>query len=475
MPPNLEHAGPPSSRSTRAAPRPDLPTPDPILDWMATKRSDGGSSTIISMDELTSSGNWAFSERTGNLGHRSDRFFTVEGLRVPANDIRKETTWQPILVQHDIAILGIIVSYFDGIPRFLLQAKMEPGNVGLIQLSPTVQATSSCYSGAHGSGRSTPYVEYFTDPRRGQTLVDTLQSEQGSWFYGKRNRNVVVQVDDDVPLRDEFRWTTVNEVRAALRQPNVVNMDARSVLACLVSETPNLTGISERVHRDTESAALHSTVKIHSWLTNHKCRHEEPSQLVPLNSIPGLRSDAEKIGPTACATGDFDIVGVRAQAATREVDSWTQPLLSPRDSMLAGLIVRRFRGRLHALIRAEAMPGYRDAVELGPTIRASPFSRTHQAEERAYLDYLLSGSGKVLYDVVQSEEGGRFLHAETRYRVVEADGCLPTQTPSEWLWISLEQLQQLQRHNYVVAVEVRTLLLCLALVPGEYEQQITPL
>lgn len=107
---------------------------------------------------------WSFDPGSGNLGHRSGKFFTVEGLRVTTSTDGRDRQWhQPIIRQPEVGILGILVKEFDGVPHFLMQAKMEPGNRNLLQLSPTVQATRSNYTKAH-RGADVRYVEYFTDP-----------------------------------------------------------------------------------------------------------------------------------------------------------------------------------------------------------------------------------------------------------------------------------------------------------------------
>ena len=58
---------------------------------------------------------------------------------------------------NEIGILGIIkISKIINI----LQAKVEPGNINKIQISPTVQATRSNYSRVHG-GKTIPFLNYF--------------------------------------------------------------------------------------------------------------------------------------------------------------------------------------------------------------------------------------------------------------------------------------------------------------------------
>jgi len=163
---------------------------------------------------------------------RNRRFFSVEGLRV-----RTDRPWvsewaQPIIVQPEIGVLGILVKRFDGVPHCLMQAKMEPGNINGLQMSPTVQATRSNYMKVHG-GAATKYMEYFRPGSRRRVLFDGLQSEQGSWFLHKRNRNIVVETDDDVPLDEDFCWLTLDQIRRLLRLDHMVNMDSRTVLACV--------------------------------------------------------------------------------------------------------------------------------------------------------------------------------------------------------------------------------------------------
>ncbi|WP_347359799.1 NDP-hexose 2,3-dehydratase family protein [Streptomyces sp. 150FB] len=147
------------------------------LDWLAEQRA--GSAFSVDQVPFAQLDGWGFDPGTGNLGHHSGRFFTIEGLRVHLEPAHVEQWTQPIIVQREIGILGILVKEFDGVLHCLMQAKMEPGNSNLVQLSPTVQATRSNYSGVH-KGRAIPYLDYFRAPRRSTVLADSLQSEQGS-------------------------------------------------------------------------------------------------------------------------------------------------------------------------------------------------------------------------------------------------------------------------------------------------------
>lgn len=249
--------------------------------WWAERRQAGGFSVErIPFDALDS---WEFDPLTGNLGHASGRFFTVEGLQVRDGGNGGAEIWsQPVINQPEIGILGILVKEFDGVLHCLMQAKMEPGNANTIQLSPTVQATRSNYMKVH-RGAGTRYLEHFTGPHRGQVLVDVLQSEQGAWFWRKRNRNMVVLATGDVPLHENFCWLSMAQIRELTMVDNLVNMDARTVLSCMPfmlpdeAETPSGDAFHDALVRSYQyqaakesRSALETAGGILSWFTEAK-------------------------------------------------------------------------------------------------------------------------------------------------------------------------------------------------------------
>ena len=395
---------------------------------------------------------WSFDSDSGDLVHASGRFFAVRGLHVQTNYGHVPEWWQPILDQPERAILGILVKEIDGVLHFLMQAKMEPGNVNTVQISPTVQATPSNYLRAH-NGDAARYVEYFVERGRARVLVDVLQSEQGSWFRGKQNRNMVMEVTDDVEHHDDFIWLTLGQIHALLETPNVVNMDSRTVLSCLPLA-------SEHTHGEGDERALSSSLEISSWLTERKASYELTTRLVPLRSVVGWTRSRDEISHS---TGRyFEIVGVEVHATNREARNWCQPLLAPHGSGLAAFVVRRIGGVLHVLARADLRPGYRDVVELGPTVQCTPENFVDTPERRPeFLDLVLSDDVVVRYDVVQSEEGGRFRRAVTRHLIVEVDEHAALSTTLDYMWVTLAQLEGLIRSSYLVNIEARSLFTCL--------------
>ncbi|MEV0000360.1 NDP-hexose 2,3-dehydratase family protein [Streptomyces sp. NPDC050848] len=390
---------------------------------------------------------WSFAPDTGNLVHRSGRFFTVEGLRVTRDEGPFREWQQPIIKQPEVGILGILAKEFDGVLHFLMQAKMEPGNRNLLQLSPTVQATRSNYTKAH-QGADVKYIDHFIRPSgRRRVLADALQSEHGSWFYQKSNRNMIVETDEDIPVDEDFIWLTLGQIGELLHADNVVNMDARTVLACAP------------VAYD-EPGALRSDTELLSWFTAERARHQVTAERIPLRDVAEW-----KRGDMAIEHGGggyFQVVAVSVAADNREVTGWTQPLFEPVGLGVTAFLTRRVDGVPHVLAHARVEGGFLDTVELGPTVQYTPDNYAHLAGSGwpPYLEAVLAADpSRVRYEAVHSEEGGRFLNAESRYLFVDADEeTAATDPPPGYHWVTPGQLTSLVRHGHYVNVQARTLL-----------------
>jgi oxidase EvaA len=391
---------------------------------------------------------WSFEERTGNIVHHSGQFFTVEGLHVAVGPERTREWYQPIIKQPEVGILGILVKEFDGVLHCLMQAKMEPGNPNLLQLSPTVQATRSNYTRVH-RGSPVRYLDYFVEPGRARVLADVLQSEHGAWFYRKSNRNMIVETDEDVHVDDDFCWLTFGQITQLLAKDNVVNMDSRTVLSCAPTE---------QEHR---SGALHSDMELLSWFTAERSRHDVYPERVGLAGLPGwVRTD---MAIEHAAGRYFRVVGVSVEASNREVTRWSQPLIEPVARGIAAFVARRIGGVPHVLVHARVESGFVDTVELAPTVQCIPANYRAGDERPPFLDLVLaSAPGQVRYSAVHSEEGGRFLNAESRYMIVETGpDDVPLDAPQGYFWVTAGQLTSLVRHGHYLNVQARTLLACL--------------
>ena len=440
-----------------------------VADWLAAvRRRHAFRVDRIPFSELD---RWSFHPDTGNLIHHSGKFFTVEGLRVASEAGPRAGWYQPIIKQPEVGILGILVKEIGGVLHCLMQAKMEPGNPNLLQLSPTVQATRSNYTRVH-EGAPVRYLDYFLQPGRGRIVADVLQSEHGSWFHRKNNRNMIVEVDEDVEPHGDFCWLTLGQIGELLHQDNVINMDARTVLACApigpaqsgpVQSGPSPDSFRTALARSRHGTALHSDIELLSWLTAERARQRIQAERVPLAGLPGWVRDTHAIGRPDGRF--FQVVALSVQAGSREVSRWTQPMIEPRGLGVNAFVARRIDGVLHVLAAARAEAGFLGSVELSPTVQCVPGNHDDlPAEDRpGFLDLVLSADpSTVRYAAVHSEEGGRFLNAESRYLVLEPEPQhAPLDPPPGFCWVTLGQLTSLVGHNNYVNVQARSLLACL--------------
>ena len=183
---------------------------------------------LVPFESMT---DWYMDEEQGSIRHCSGKFFSIDGIRIETNWGVKSFWEQPIINQPEIGYLGLIAKKINNVLYFLVQAKVEPGNINCVQISPTLQATKSNYTKVH-KGKEPLYLKYFTQIGvLSRVMIDQLQSEQGARFLHKRNRNIIVEVKEDIPVYDDFCWLTLGQIKRLMQQDNIVNMDLRTVVS----------------------------------------------------------------------------------------------------------------------------------------------------------------------------------------------------------------------------------------------------
>jgi oxidase EvaA len=424
---------------------------------------------------------WYEEEGTGNIRHRSGKFFSIEGLHVSTNWGAVSEWCQPIINQPEIGILGIIAKEIDGVLYFLMQAKIEPGNAVPVQLSPTLQATRSNYQQAH-KGKRPLYLDYFLDRQSNSVLVDQLQSEQGARFWRKRNRNIIVLVNDDVPVGDDFCWLTLAQIKSLLAHDNMINMDTRTVVSGLpFGDYQSEVSDFSSVHFDGNSfgrGMLESTLShdgsvaslddILSWFSHTKSQYDLHATRIPLCNASGW--DRTDYGWHHETDKFFRVVLAQVEISNREVRRWTQPLLQPVQQGLIAFITKRIHGRYHFLVQAKVECGDLDVLELAPTVQCLTGNyRDTKKGSLPFLEYVLAArQSQIRYSALLSEEGGRFFCEQNRNLVVEADDAFEESLPANYHWMTLRQLNFFLKFNNYLNIQARSLLSTIRFI-GENE------
>lgn len=449
-------------------------TTDQILAWMKQQNDE----VVSNIKQIPISELKGWSYRDDGIRHDSGKFFSIDGIRIRTN-YRNTPEWdQPIINQPEIGFLGFIVKKFNGVLHFLMQAKIEPGNLNVVQLSPTLQATRSNYTRVHG-GKSPHYLEYFNGEKDVTVLVDQLQSEQGARFLHKRNRNIIVEIDEDEELevKNGFLWASLGQIKELLRYPNVVNMDSRTVISCikfgsysehslkLLDAVKKMNGI----HSNKPDSFLYSVLSgdnhlhelqdIIQWITSLKFKYELDVKLIGISEINHWVYDGNTIRHEDGKY--FDVMGCRVEIGNREVVSWDQPMVRSAQEGLMGFIVKKIDGIYHFLVQAKLESGNFDIVEMAPTVQCLTGNYRKGKNEYTipYLEQVLNAPKEnIWYSSYQSEEGGRFFQEQNLNIIVEVGDEFPVVVEENYCWLTLNQMLQFVTYNNYLNIAARSLL-----------------
>ncbi len=449
-------------------------TTDQILGWMKSQNEE----VVSNIKQIPISELRGWSYRDDRIRHNSGKFFSIDGIHIRTN-YRNTPEWdQPIINQPEIGFLGFIVKKFNGVLHFLLQAKIEPGNLNIVQLSPTLQATRSNYTRVHG-GKAPTYLEYFNGEKDVLILVDQLQSEQGARFLHKRNRNIIVEVgeDEELEVKEGYIWASLGQIKELLRYPNVVNMDSRTVISCinfgsysehslrLLDAVKRMNGI----HSSKPDSFLYSVLSgdnhlnelqdIIQWITSLKFKYELDVTPIGISEMKNWIYDGNTIHHESGKY--FDVMGCRVEIGNREVVSWDQPMVRSAQEGLMGFIVKKINGIYHFLVQAKLESGNFDIVEMAPTVQCLTGNYRKGKNEYTipYLEQILNApKDKIWYSSYQSEEGGRFFQEQNLNIIVEVGEEFPIEVEENYCWLTLNQMLSFVTYNNYLNIAARSLL-----------------
>lgn len=422
-----------------------------ILDWIAGRNSNV--SVSVERCGLSEMHSWFYDKAQGRIRNSQSSFFQVSGLRHCIGG--KDDVTQPIILQNEIGFLGIIAKSISGSIHFLMQGKIEPGNINKVQLSPTVQATKSNFMQMHG-GRRPEYLDYFMQAKKFQIVVDQIQSEQASRFFKKRNRNMLIVVEDEVPIKEGFIWVNVGQLKRLLRRDNLVNMDTRTVLSGIPFS--GLSNVSSRLPSRRFALNPHDfeVERALNALNDRKMFLESESRLISLNELEGW--DISDYSIKSVTPYEFEVIFASISIEGREVRSWDQPLFAASGRLTIAAVVAKIRGELRMLVRLVSEPGNFDGVEFGPTVQYHPSQRMSGLDGVEQLALMkCEDPQSILYDVILSEEGGRFFHEENRNVIVEVSAHEVADLSGSYQWMTLGSLWQLIRFGSTVNIQLRNL------------------
>lgn len=442
----------------------EVNTTEDILEWVSNRNKTVA--VDIHKSTLSESKTWFYDDRLGTIHNQNNSFFSITGFEKWNDDGTVVT--QPIILQQEIGFLGIICQEINGTMHFLIQAKIEPGNLNKIQLSPTIQATKSNFTQKHGGARPA-YLEYFEQASRYEIVVDQIQSEQSSRFYKKRNRNILIRVEEEIPVLPSHKWMTLRQIKELMRVDNLVNMDTRTVLSCIPFCKLQLSQAQEtELKQLCSNPALYRSIftpseqnllpDLYQYINNYKMFKDTQGRLVPLHRLENWIMEDDKIAYQG--SYPYQVIFCDIAIEGREVKQWTQPLFEAMGIATFGLICCEQNGVQKFLVHAIPELGCFDGLELGPTVQQEAVLIPGHKEteiDRFFFACLLEGKG-VFFDHLLSEEGGRFYHEQNRNVLMQIAPEEIPQLPDGYFWADYRTLNELVQINNTLNIQLRNLL-----------------
>jgi dTDP-4-dehydro-6-deoxy-alpha-D-glucopyranose 2,3-dehydratase len=216
-----------------------------IISWLENcAKTSGMKVEEISLKEMA---NWRFSNGGSRISHVSNDFYEIIGLRIQSSKTREVSNgWdQPIVKQVGFngGVLGLIRHKIGGIPHYLVEAKAEPGNPNLVQLSPTLQATFANLRQVHGGNKPnfSEYFEQFVEEdvahSNKKLIFRQWLPEDGGRLYKKCNLGVIINIDESqevqIPDVKRFKWVTLHDLVTLIEKTTWVNPHIRSLICPL--------------------------------------------------------------------------------------------------------------------------------------------------------------------------------------------------------------------------------------------------
>jgi oxidase EvaA len=156
----------------------------------------------------------------------------------------------------------------------------------------------------------------------------------------------------------------------------------------------------------------------------------------------------------------FKVVFCRISIEGREVRDWAQPFFEAIGTAIFGLIMCNIDGIKKFLIYCKPEIGSFDGIEFGPTVQIEAVDHDVNNFDEITKLFMnkLQVKSNVKYDVLLSEEGGRFFHEQNRNIIMNLPYDEIPHLPPGYLFLDYYVLNQLVQINNCLNIQLRNLL-----------------
>ncbi|MFW5804017.1 MAG: NDP-hexose 2,3-dehydratase family protein [bacterium] len=390
---------------------------------------------------------WKYNEETDVIERFDQAFFSVIAVKSPL--MIDKFNELPLINQPEIGILGFIINQTKTGTKILLQAKSEPGNVGLTQIGPSVQATKSNYTSKH-HGKNQKYIEYFLDvnyPKK----IELKQSEQGTRFFNKYNLNTIIHIDEKlIKIEEEkYKWFYLEEIIESLHEDYLYNTDFKSVFSLLIEDRIiQKKYLSKSYNPFLKSYFNNKENDVSPIIQSINKTRKEKHFNVSITGISKLQNwfFSEK-GISSKNILNHGIQFFNIELDDREIPAWGQPLITKQSQELIVLLCFAEKGEMKFVFRERPEIGFTNFIQLAPTIQFDFLETSNN----------FSVNGKCLIEFYQSEEGGRFFKNISKYSIYEIEKSEIENMPDSFKILDLYQICQLLKIEGIFTNEARSI------------------
>ena len=116
--------------------------------------------------------------------------------------------------------------------QFLIEAKLEPGDDGILKISPSFQATQSNMNRAHG-GKRPKFFDIVIKQKGSELVYFTIHNEEGARFWKKSNWNVIVKLKNPKDKRitgNNYKWVSLSQIKKLALKDRITNPFVKTIL-----------------------------------------------------------------------------------------------------------------------------------------------------------------------------------------------------------------------------------------------------
>ena len=202
------------------------------------------------------------------------------------------------------------------------------------------------------------------------------------------------------------------------------------------------------------------------WINERQKKVKSSSKLINLNNCDGWSFD--KNSNLHHRSGQFfKVKGVETKGASgREVQSWTQPILTQKHGGVLAFITRQTKKYgTEFLLEAKIEPGDDSLIKITPSFQAtqSNMNRAHGGKLPRFYDIVIKQKGvKLIYYTVHNEEGARFWKKSNWNVIVKLNNPYDKRIKGKnYKWASFSQIKKLSLKDRCVNPFVKTILFIL--------------